>query len=105
MCSYPDALLRKQDEVKAGVWGRLLHCQGKEFFTVTGKGFTFSLDGDRGIWFYRNGRRILKRIRREEIERAAGHCPVTRPSEFGAGLGSSYLFGLLMDNRIRQSDW
>ncbi len=103
--SGPDARLCGPPGLKDGLWNRLLRYQGREFFTVTGKSFTFALEGDRGVWFYRNGRRILNLILREEVERAAEHCPVSKPSDLGARLGSSYLFGLLMDDRIRQGSW
>jgi len=103
--SCPDTQSCGPKDLRDSVWNRLLRYQGKEFFTITGRSFTFTLEDDRGVWFYRNGHRILNLILREEIARAAARCPASKPSELGVRLGSSYLFGLLMDDRIRQGGW
>jgi hypothetical protein len=87
------------------VWQRVVAHQGEEFHTRTGKGFTYRVDGESGLWFYRDGRRINKRLWKGHLEKAVFRCPLDRPTDIADCYDSSYLFGLLMDDRIRGTDW
>jgi hypothetical protein len=87
------------------VWLRITQHQGAEFQTKTGLPFTYCLDGHSGIWFERDGRRINQRLGRGEVEKAVQRCPLGMTTEISDLRDYAYLYGLLMDRRIRQSDW
>jgi len=86
-------------------WKRIAAHQGAEFLTKTGLRFTYSVEGDNGIWFNRNGKRINRRLGRGEVEEAVMIAPVGNPTAFSKFRDPSYLYGLLMDSRIRGADW
>lgn len=82
------------------IWGRISRHQGAEFKTISHLPFTYRTDGDSGIWFFRNGRRIDRRLWRGELEEALKMCPLTKTRDVQKFQCSSYLFGLLTDSRI-----
>ena len=87
------------------VWQRITEHQGEEFRTVTGLPFIYEIDGNSGIWFYRDGRRIEKRLGRQDVEKAIRRCPLANTVEIRDCFDPAYLFALLMDSRIRGTDW
>jgi hypothetical protein len=87
------------------VWQRVVAHQGEEFHTRTGKPFTYTVDGESGLWFYRDGRRINKRLWRKHFEKAVSRCPLDKTTDIADCYDPSYLFGLLMDERIRGTEW
>lgn len=87
------------------VWNRVLTHQKEEFHTRTRLPFTYSVDGKRGVWFYRKGRRIEKRLGRGDLEKAVARCPLKKTTDIKDCFDSAYLFALLMDSRIRDKDW
>jgi hypothetical protein len=87
------------------VWRRIEDHQGEEFRTKTGLPFTYEVDGHSGIWFYRDGRRIEKRLSRQDVRKAIRKCPLENVVDIGECFDPSYLFGVLMDPRIRESEW
>lgn len=87
------------------VWQRVVAHVGGEFHTRTGKPFTYTVDGESGLWFYRNGRRINKRLWRKDLEKAIFRCPLDKTTDIADCYDPAYLFGLLMDDRIRGTDW
>jgi hypothetical protein len=95
----------KEETLASRTWKRITEHQGLEFRTKTGLKFTYSVEDENGIWFKRNGKRINQRLWRGEVEKAVMISPADRPSEFSKFRDSSYLFGLLMDSRIRGADW
>lgn len=82
------------------VWAKILEHQGEEFRTITDLPFTYEVEGASGVWIYREGRRINRRLSRKEIEAAVQRCPLTSPVELKEFQDPSYLFGLLTDRRI-----
>src|SRR5260370_24605547 len=90
--------------LKDRVWGRIAAHQGEKFHTKTGLPFTYSVEGT-GIWFVRDGKRIEQRLGRKEVDKAVDISPVSNTTEFAKLRDPSYLFGLLMDPRIRRKDW
>jgi len=90
--------------LKERVWERIAAHQGEKFHTITRLPFTYAVEG-RGVWFVRNGRRIKQRLERKELDKAVDICPVSNTTEFAKLRAPSYLFGLLMDSRIRSKDW
>src|SRR6516164_2349179 len=62
------------------VWKRIERHQGEEFKTVTRLPFTYAVEGA-GIWFFRDGRRINRKLTRSQVEKAIGRCPLTSTTE------------------------
>jgi hypothetical protein len=82
------------------IWSRILRFQGQEFRTVRKLPYTYTVEGDSGIWFYREGRRIEHRLWRGELEAALKRPSIHKPSDLQMFQCPSYLFGLLTDPRI-----
>jgi hypothetical protein len=92
------------DSIQERVWKRIVAHEGAEFRTATDLPFTYSVDGN-GIWFYRGGKRINQRLTRSEVDRAILLCPVNKTTELSRFRDYAYLYGLLMDSRVRGKDW
>jgi hypothetical protein len=96
---------RNGRERRTEVWKRVLAHAGEEFKTKTGLPFTYQVDGDAGIWFYRDGRRINKRLWRGDFDKAVERCPLRKVTDISDCFDPAYLFALLSDKRIRGNDW
>jgi hypothetical protein len=92
------------ESVRKRVWKRIVAHQGAQFRTAASLPFTYSVDSN-GIWFYRNGKRVNQRLTRSEVDRAILLCPVSKTTELSKFRDSSYLYGFLMDSRVRSKDW
>ena len=86
------------------VWQRIMAHQGEAFETVTGLPFRYEVDGN-GIWFFRDGRRINRRLTRTQVETAISRCPLNSTTEINDLMDYAYLFALLRDARIRADAW
>ena len=86
------------------VWRRIESHQGEEFKTATKLPFTYGVEGA-GIWFFRDGRRINRKLTRSQVEKAIARCPLTSTTEIRDLMDYPYLYGLLMDPRIRGEAW
>jgi len=86
-------------------WQRIRDHQGEEFRTVRGLPFTYEVEGDSGIWFNRDGRKINMRLERSDVEKALRRCPLENTVQIKDCIDPAYLFALLMDSRIRGSEW
>jgi hypothetical protein len=84
----------------AKVWARLVRHQGEEFRTKKELPFKYEIDGSSGIWFFRKGKKIPKRLWRGDLEKALAKAPIQRPSDIKECFDSSYVYGLLTDARI-----
>ena len=82
------------------VWNRIQSLQGEEFKTATRLPFTYAVEGA-GIWFFRDGRRINRKLTRTQVEVAIARCPLASTTEIKDLMDYPYLFALLMDGRIR----
>jgi hypothetical protein len=106
---YVDDLRKDSDEEPATreerVWRHIADHQGEEFHTKKGLPFTYDVEGNSGIWFYREGRRINKRLSRTDVEKAIRKCPLEKVIEIRECFDPAYLFALLMDSRIRGVEW
>ncbi len=93
-----------EEPMEERVWEQLRSHQEDKFFTKTGVPFTYSLEGESGIWFYHEGgARIEKRLWRGQLNKAIARRaqgPLERVTDLGDLLDPSYLFGLLTDPRI-----
>lgn len=99
--SQIDALAHDAAE---SVWQRIKNHQGEEFRTAKQLPFTYALEGT-GIWFFRDGRRINRKLTRTQVEVAIARCPLTRTTEIKDLMDYPYLFALLTDARIRGEAW
>jgi hypothetical protein len=99
----------EREPLEEGVWKRVVSYQGKEFRTKTGIPFTYSVEGDSGIWFYHQGGKLIEmRLWRGQLNQAVKRCLRRVPekvTEFTDLRDPSYLYGLLTDQRIRDTDW
>jgi len=86
------------------VWRRIESHQGEEFRTTTKKPLTYQVEGA-GIWFFRDGQRINRKLTRTQVDVAISRCPLRTTTEIKDLMDSSYLFALLMDPRIRGEAW
>lgn len=71
---------------------------------VTGLPLTYEVEGN-GIWFFRDGRRINRKLTRTQIEVAISRCPLRTTTEIKDLIDYPYLFALLRDARIRGEAW
>ena len=86
------------------VWDRIKSHQGKVFYTVSGLPFTYQVEG-LGIWFYREGRRVNRKLTRTQVDIAVSRCPLATTTEIKDLMDYAYLFALLKDTRIRMESW
>jgi len=86
------------------VWNRIRQYEGVVFETTTRLNFRPLIDGN-GIWVLREGRVINRRLTRDQINQAIERCPLQHPTDLGDLQGPAYIFGILMDSRIRHGLW
>ena len=86
------------------VWQRIVSHQGEQFQTVRGLPFTFEVEGA-GIWFFRDGKRVNRKLTRTQFEVALSRCPLARTTEISDLMDYPYVFAVLRDRRIRGQEW
>lgn len=91
-------------DLTEAVWRRIEGHQGEQFETARGLPFVHKVEGP-GIWFYRNGEKVNRKLSRRQVEAAVLRCPLRTVTEISDLMDPSYLFGLLMDRRIRGEAW
>jgi hypothetical protein len=92
------------EDASESVWHRIQSHQGEEFKTATGLPFTYDVEGA-GIWFFRNGQRINRKLTRNQLNLAVARCPLRSTTEIKDLMDYAYLFAVLMDRRIRGEAW
>lgn len=92
------------DDLPETVWQRIKKVQGEQFRTSRRLPFTFEVEGN-GIWFFREGHRINRKLTRAQVEEAITRCPLNSTTEIKDLMDYAYLFALLMDKRIRADAW
>ena len=92
------------EDLSEAVWRMIQNHQGDQFQTVTGLPFTFKVDGN-GIWFFRDRKRVNRKLTRTQVEIAISRCPLKSTTEIKDLIDYPYLFALLMDRRIRGLSW
>lgn len=85
-------------------WVRIIDHQGESFETVRGLPLTYEVEGA-GIWFFRDGKRINRKLGRRQVNMAIKRCPLENTVVIKDLFDYAYLFAVLMDKRIRQNDW
>jgi hypothetical protein len=93
-----------RENLNEAVWGRVRKHQGQQFHTVTGLPFTFEVEGA-GVWFFRNGKRVNRKLTRAQLEKAIPRCPLRSTTEINDLMDFAYLFAVMMDPRIREQAW
>ena len=93
-----------EQNLPKAVWRRIESHQGAEFHTARGLPFTYEVEGA-GIWIFRGGQRINRKLTRIQVEVAISRCPLTRTTEIRDLMDYPYLFALLRDPRIRREAW
>ena len=91
-------------KLPAAVWRRMVRHQGEQFQTVRGLPFTFEVEGA-GIWFFRDGKRVNRKLTRTQFEVALSRCPLSRTTEISDLMDYPYVFAVLTDRRIRGQEW
>ena len=86
------------------IWHRIESHQGQQFKTATQLPFTYTVEG-LGIWFFRNGQRVNRKLSRVQVNKAIARCPLASTTEIKDLMDYPYLFALLMDPRIRHEAW
>jgi hypothetical protein len=82
------------------VWARIIAHQGQTFHQILGKAFTYEVDHGYLIPSTTNWR-----IPRGHFEEALELVPLENTVPVQHLYGPSYIFAVLMDRRIRGSDW
>ncbi len=99
-----DRLDAPVENAPESVWQRIRSHQGEEFRTATRLPFTYEVEGS-GIWFFRDGRRIERKLTRTQVDKAIARCPLRSTTEIRDLMDYAYLFALLMDSRSRREAW
>lgn len=83
------------------IWSRLKEHEGEEFLTKLGKIFIYSLEGD---IFQPLG--INRKARKSDFIKALNLVPFDGPGVINKiAQCPAYIYSVLHDQRIRQSDW
>jgi hypothetical protein len=97
---YKNGHLNRSNITFEEVWERITMHEGETFFTRKGLPFTYKLRSG-GIISDRNGFWIAPSQFKLGFERV----PLGKPSDLAGLWGSTTMYSLLMDKRIRETDW
>jgi hypothetical protein len=86
------------------VWARIEQNAGGVFETATGLEFSYRVPGQ-FLRVVRDGREINRSLSRTNFSKALQAMPAAKPSAIKDRQGSAYTWAILMDPRIRRSDW
>ncbi len=92
------------ENMAESIWQRIKSHQGEEFRTARHLPFTYEVEGA-GIWFFRDGRTINRKLSRTQVDKAVARCPLRSTTEIKDLMDYAYLYALLMDPRIRREAW
>jgi hypothetical protein len=87
-----------------GVWARIERHAGQTFETATGLEFTYRVPGQ-FLRVTRDGHEINRSLSKTNFVKALASMPAEKPSDLKDSQGSAYTWGILMDRRIRLTDW
>ncbi|WP_293174253.1 hypothetical protein [Oceanithermus sp.] len=83
------------------VWGRIEAHQGEPFRLAMGQAFTYTVEGSAVVPSTTN-----VRIQKSQFAKALPHVPFQKVSDVPKDVfGPSYVYAILMDERIRDGDW
>jgi len=82
------------------VWSRIIAHTGEKFYQIRGGEFTYEIYGG-----HVHPNRTKQQIPKSHFEEALGYVPLENTIPVQHLRGPSYIYAILMDNRIRRSDW
>lgn len=82
------------------IWARIESHADEEFYQIRGATFTYAVSGGHVILDRTN-----QRIPKSHFEKALQYLPLPNTVAVQHLRGPSYIYAILMDPRIRQSDW
>ena len=82
------------------IWERIKQYQGEEFYQIRGQAFTYDVIGSVVVPSTTN-----QQLPKSHFEKAFEQVPLENTVGIQHLRGPSYIFAILMDKRIRQSDW
>jgi hypothetical protein len=83
------------------LWDRLEGLEGEEFQTTSGLPFTYTMSGNTLV-----PSRTEFNLGKSDFQKALELVPLSGPGELGNLVrGTSYIWALLHDPRIRRRDW
>lgn len=82
------------------VWARIRANEGEKFYQLRGKIFTYSVVGE-----YIDLHTTNQKIPKKHIAQALGEVPLKDTVQVQHLRGPSYIYAILMDDRIRKNDW
>jgi len=83
------------------VWSRIVEHAGEAFYQIKGGIFHYRVDGARLVLD-----RTDQALSRAQLENAHALCPLSDTTKLQDDFrGPSYIFAILMDGRIRGTDW
>jgi hypothetical protein len=104
-------LVRRRATLETGVvideealWERIRQHAGERFMTKTGKPFTYEVPGN-FLRVSRGGDEVNRSLFRTNFCKAARLMPTDGPAAIKDRQGPAYTWAILMDDRIRVSDW
>jgi len=86
------------------VWDRIRSHAGETFRTKTGLAFSYYVPGAY-LRIDRDGHEVQRSLSRTNFKKAAAQLPTDGPGDLKDRQGPSYTWAILMDRRIRRSDW
>lgn len=86
------------------IWQRISSRAGEQFHTKRGLPFTYVVPGAY-LRVTRDGREINRSLSKTNFREAAEVMPVDGPGDLKDRQGSAYTWAILMDARIRRTDW
>lgn len=83
------------------IWSRIKSHQGEKFYLIGGAEFTYYVYGG-----HVRPDRVNQQIPKSNFKKALEYVPLINTTPLQKKLrGPSYIYAVLMDNRIRQHDW
>ncbi len=82
------------------VWQRIALHAGETFHTVTGLDFTYEVPGN-----YLLVSRTIRNLSKSNFQKSLSLMPASGPGALTERQGASYVWAILMDDRIRSVKW
>ena len=83
------------------VWARIVAHQGEPFRQIKGQVFTYRVEGNAVV-----PSTVNVKIQKSQFAKALPHVPFQRVADVPKDVfGPSYVYAILMDERIRDGDW
>lgn len=90
----------KVEKSASEIWRRVVACEGTTFRQIRGGEFSYEVRGDRLILDRTN-----QFISKDQLFQAVQLVPLSSTKPVQHLRAPSYLFAILMDERVRQGDW